>query len=44
LKHEGHGKYAPASNRLGMSGRYQAVISVTPASGDTVKQVFSFSK
>lgn len=44
LKHEGHGKYAIGTNRLEMGGRYRAEVAVTTAGGDTVKQVFSFTK
>jgi hypothetical protein len=43
LKHRGHGRYfAPA--RLVMPGGWRAEVSVTTSGGDTVKQVFSFSK
>ncbi|MFN3653366.1 MAG: FixH family protein [Armatimonadota bacterium] len=44
LKHESHGKYVAKSNRLGMSGNYRAEVAVKTSGGETVKQVFSFTK
>jgi len=44
LKSRGHGEYAATTNALGMSGAWRAEVAVTPKSGDTVKQVFAFSK
>ena len=43
LKSAGHGRYA-ANTRLVMPGGWNAEVQVTPASGDTVKQSFAFSK
>ncbi|MBM3457431.1 MAG: hypothetical protein FJX77_02690 [Armatimonadetes bacterium] len=44
LKQDRKGHYIGTSNRLGMAGRYRAVVSVTPAGGDTVKQAFTFTR
>jgi hypothetical protein len=44
LKHWGHGQYVTTAPRLRMSGRYDAEVAVTLAGGDTVKQVFSFTR
>lgn len=43
LKNAGHGMYSTTA-QLQMPGAWQADVEVTPASGDTVKQSFSFSK
>lgn len=43
LKSTGHGRYE-APTLLVMPGAWSATVEVTPASGDTVKQSFSFSK
>lgn len=43
LKSTGHGRYEADTNLM-MPGAWRADVEVTPASGDTVKQAFSFSK
>lgn len=43
LKHAGHGRYV-ASTHLTMTGSWRAAVEVTPASGDSVKQVFVFTR
>jgi hypothetical protein len=43
LKHVGHGRYEAGTN-LVMTGGWTADVAVTPPSGDTVKQKFSFSR
>lgn len=44
LKSRGDGEYAAKTNTLGMSGGWLAEVAVTPKSGDTVKQLFAFTK
>jgi hypothetical protein len=44
LKHQAHGQYQSNTNLLNHPGAYRVEVAVTPASGDTVKQVFTFSK
>lgn len=43
LRNTGHGRYETATV-IRMPGAYQADVAVVPASGDTVKQSFSFSR
>jgi len=43
LKHVGHGRYV-TSTHFTMTGIWKAQVEVTPAGGDTVKQVFTFTR
>lgn len=43
LKHDAHGKYFTTIKDLKMPGAWKAEVAVTPANGDTVKQVFTFA-
>lgn len=43
LKSAGHGRYEATTN-LTMPGAWRADVEITPASGDTVKQAFSFGR
>ena len=43
LKSAGHGRYH-ANTQLVMPGGWNAEVQVTPASGDTIKQGFSFAR